>query len=268
MYCPISDATFSSFSVENVHFLGSGGKDGGYLMRFDHVASGEVEVRNCIFEGLKSKGIFVKDTDGFRLSESEFRGNYRNCLTVDVESDNAVIERNKFFDNGRGMTNDPVIDVKGGDFCVRNNYFEDFSYSAIGLGAHYTERSDGGTRGIVEKNEICMSEEFRSGVPRQLIDSGCIYVWTKNNRLIIRDNYIHDISGPHGNRGILCDDGAYNVTICHNRIERIKGSYCIDLRRHKSVEHRYGSTVRNANTGNYIYDNITDGRCRIYLDRR
>ena len=80
-------------------------------------------------------------------------------------------------------------------------------------------------------------------------------------------NLIHDIAGPHGNRGILADDGPVNVEICGNRISHIHNGYCIDLRRCLRVARKPGSQVMKPNMGNKIHDNICDGKMRLYVRR-
>ena len=99
-----------------------------------------------------------------------------------------------------------------------------------------------------------------------LIDSGAIYVWTQNRGTVIRHNYIHDISGAHGNRGILCDDGGTNISIFDNLLLGIAhNSYCIDLRRRYAVERKSNSLIRRVNVGNKCGGNIVDGRLRFHI---
>jgi hypothetical protein len=96
-----------------------------------------------------------------------------------------------------------------------------------------------------------------------LMDTGAIYVYTQNASLEIRNNYIHDISGPYDNRGIFCDDGTVNTVIEGNTVLRIANSYCIDLRRALSVETRSDSHIRKVNVGNRLGKNRTDGKIRF-----
>lgn len=162
------------------------------------------------------------------------------------------------------MTNMPLIRCSGEEFRIADNYFEDFSYSALGLGVHYTETDTYGTTGVVERNEICQSEAFRRHPMRSLIDAGAIYIATGNKRTVIRDNYIHDIDGPHGNRGIFADDGAMNVTIENNTVLRIRNGHCIDLRKCYRVKWLPNSKVSTPNTGNIVRDNVYDGKIRLF----
>ena len=261
----VERAALKSVSLEGLRFLGNG--DGTWLLSFRDVLADSVNVARCHFEGIRSGVVLSEGTDNCRFLDSFFTKCYRSCIYIKDSSRNVLIQGNRFIDNGLQVTNAPVVNCKGGDFLIRDNYFEDFSYSAIGLGHHYLETGEQGLSGIVEENEICMSDAFRRGVFRELIDSGAIYVWTLNNDLTIRNNYIHDIGGPHGNRGILCDDGACNVKIYGNRVVRVKGSYCIDLRMFRRVARKTFSKSLKPNTGNVMRDNIVDGRCRFHIRR-
>ena len=248
--------------LEGLHFLGNG--DGERLIRFSGVTADSVVVRSCTFDGIRSRGILVERTDRFRLRNNDFRSGALNQVYVDKTAGEARIEGNRFLENGLLMTNDPVVDCKGSGYLVRNNYFRDFSYSAIGTGLHFTDTSGLVTSGVIEQNEICMSDAFRQEPMRALIDGGAIYVWTQNEDVSIRKNYIHDIAGPHGNRGIFGDDGVVNLSVCDNTVLRIRDSYAIDVRKEHKVGRRKDSAVRRANVGIVIRGNTWDGRVRIY----
>lgn len=261
-FLSVDDSHFGSVVLEGFHFLGNG--DGGRLLRFSGMEADSVVVRQCIFEGIRSRGILVEGTDHFRLRDNAFREGALNQVYVDKTASDAQIERNRFILNGLLMTNDSVVDCKGSAFLVRKNYFEDFSYSAIGAGLHFTDTSGLVTSGVIEKNEICMSESFRQPPMRSLIDGGAVYVWTQNKDLLVRENYIHDIAGPHGNRGIFGDDGVVNLHVCDNTVLRVRDSYAIDVRRVHRVGRRRNSAIRRVNVGIVIKDNTYDGRIRVH----
>lgn len=267
-FLSVVNSSLKSLEISGMRFLGNGDGPSGWLLYYDNCKADNVSISDCGFEGIRSGGVSVRDTDNFLLQGCRFERCYKSCVYVRTDSKNSLIRDNNFINDGRLLSNAPVVDCKGDDFRITHNYFEDFSYSAIGLGCHFTEPDTCGMRGVVEDNEICMSESFRNQKPfRGLIDSGSIYVWTKNNGLIIRNNFIHDIAGPHGNRGILCDDGATNVRIENNRILRIRKSFCIDLRRRLRIERKKNSVVQKVNIGNIMKGNIVDGRCRFEIRR-
>ena len=262
-FLSVENSRFGSIVLEGIHFLGNG--EGDRLIRFCGVDADSVVVRGCTFEGIRSKGILVEQTDCFRLLDNAFLKGALNQVFVDKTADDARIEGNRFLENGLLMTNDPVLDCKGSHFLVRNNYFRDFSYSAIGAGLHFTDTAGLVTSGVIEKNEICMSEGYRQAPMRSLIDGGAIYVWTQNKDLTIRENYIHDIAGPHGNRGIFGDDGVVNLTVTDNTVLRVRGSYAIDVRRVYRIGRRKDSALRLVNYGVVIKDNTYDGRVRLHV---
>ena len=260
-FLTVGESTLRSLSLKGLRFLGNG--EGDWMIRLAGLTADSVHVTGCRFEGLRSGAVYFEKTDSVLVEGNEFRDCYKSCIYIKSTCRDAVVRGNRFINNGLALSNAPVVNCKGDRFLIQDNYFEDFAYSAIGLGHHYAEKDTCGLRGVVERNEICLSPSFRKGVFASLIDSGAIYVWTKNNGLVIRDNYIHDIDGPHGNRGILCDDGACNVQIYGNRVLRVRRSFCIDLRMFRRVAMMPGSQVRRPNYGNVMHDNIVDGRCRF-----
>ena len=262
-FLSLSNSRLAGFEMKGLSFLGNA--TGQYLVWLDGVQADSLAIRNCRFSHLRSIGIKVDRTDGFLLENCLFTGNYNGCVNINEVSRNAVIAGNRFIGNGRMMTNQPLIRCSGVNYHVVGNYIEDFSHSALGLGINYTEKDIYGTSGIVEKNEICQSEAFRKRPMRSLVDAGAIYISTNNTRTVVRNNYIHDIDGPHGNHGIFADDGAVNVTIEGNTIERIRNGRCIDLRKCFSIVRHPETKVSAPNTGNIIRDNIYDGKARIFV---
>ena len=264
-FLSVKDCAFSRLSLDGLTFLGN--RDGNALIDLETVHADEISITGCAFLGLKSDGIHASEVDNLAVRGCLFRENYLGSIQVEEGCVNARIEDNRFFDNGLMMTNAPVILCRGVDYRVAGNYFEDFSYSAIWLGIHYTMPDRFGTRAVVENNEICMSDAFRTGVPRELIDGGAVYISTNNTRTVVRGNYIHDLKGPHGNRGIFADDGAIHVDIASNRVFRVERGRCIDLRRCNWVAWSPKSKVRKTNVGNRVFDNVYDGRVEIYVRR-
>ena len=262
-FLSVENSHLGGIQLDGFHFLGNGA--GEPLLDFRDVHTDSVRVDGCRFEGMRSQVVQADSTDHIRLRNNLFQDCYLGAVRLSAGVDDALVEGNRFIDNGLQMTNTPIVDCKGQDFVVRGNYFEDFSYSAVGVGLHFTDSTGCITSGVVEDNEICMTEEFRTGVPRELIDGGTIYIWTQNKNVVIRNNYIHDIDGPHGNRGIFADDGAVNVEVSGNLLLNIAGGKDIDLRRAFRVERKKNSVIRRVNVGNHIEGNVLDGRCRFYV---
>ena len=262
-FLKINNGSLGSISFRNVRFLGNSSGDA--LFDFKSSELDSIVFEKCTFEGIRSDVITLNDTDNLRFHNNLMTRCYRSGIRGNETSDNCSITGNSFIDNGRLMVNNCTVKLQGSNLLIRNNLFEDFSYIAIGVGTHYSSRICE-TSGLITENELRLSESFRSGVPRMLIDGGAIYCWTQNKDVVISNNYIHDISGPHGNRGILADDGSINLTICGNRVMNVSPSYCIDIRKAKRVAWRRKSKIKKVNVGNKIYDNVYDGRVRIYVD--
>lgn len=262
-FLTVHGCSLGNVSFRGIKFLGNSADD--KLLCFNHTKIDSVIVERCSFEGIRSDVLHYYDTDNLFFTNNLMTRCYRSGVLCDETADNCTVTDNRFIDNGRMMINNCIVRVQGSNILVRNNLFEDFSYIGIKTGTHYTSEICE-TEGVICENELRLSEEFRKGVPRMLIDGGTIYCLTRNKDIVIRDNYIHDISGPHGNRGILADDGSVNVTICGNRILNVSDSYCIDIRKAKRVGRRRNSKIKEVNIGNKIYDNVYDGRVRIYVD--
>lgn len=255
-----------SFRMDGFRFLGN--RDADALLRFESVQADSLEISHCRFEGIKSHVILIGATDHFRVRNNTFEKCYRRGVHADFRSKDIEIISNRFRDHGWMLSTAPAVYCQADGFRVADNVFEDFSYCAIGLGTHYVESDRPYTAGIVERNEIYQTARFRKKPMRVLVDSGAIYVWTLNKDLVIRNNYLHDISGPHGNRGILCDDGAMNVTIHGNLILNVDhNSYRIDLRRSHSIERKKRCPVPHVNIGNKMWGNWVDGRVRFHVRR-
>lgn len=263
-FLSLESARLKSFRMEGIRFLGN--RDGEDLIRLDKTVADSIVLTQCVFEGIRSDAVRIIGTGHVRIQGCHFEKCYRKGVFADYRSEDVRIVSNRFHDHGLALSTAPAVHCQCRGFLISDNLFEDFSYSAIGLGTHYMESDRPYAEGIVERNEICQTEAFRKPPMRVLVDSGAIYVWTQNRNVIIRENYIHDISGPHGNRGILCDDGAVNVSIHDNLIRNIDHhSYCIDLRRNYSVERSRISHIRRVNVGNRMWGNWVDGRVRFHI---
>lgn len=262
-FLTVTDSRLGSVTMENIRFLGNGA--GNSLIWFEDVQSDSIRVSDCTFTHIRSSVIHIANTNDFSVTNCSFTENYQNCISIHDGSRNSVVSNSRFVGNGRMMTNAPLIRCRGVNYWIHDNYFEDFSYSALGLGIHFTEEDLYGSGGVVEHNEICQSPAFREGIIRCLVDSGAIYIATNNQRTVVRENYVHDIDGPHYNRGIFADDGPKNVTIEGNTVLRIHNGYCIDLRKCLRVRWLRNSKVSTPNTGNIMRGNRYDGRARFYV---
>lgn len=259
----LSGCAFRSFTLEGLRFRGNSADK--RLIHFYFCKEGTYKVTHCVFEHIMGPCVYLTATSGVTLSENEARECARGVFVADTHSRHARILSNTFVNNGTAIRNDFNILCWGEDFLVSGNRCCDYGYGAIGVGRHYMEpKEDYRVTGTVEKNEIWLSQAGYDRAPMTgLMDSGAIYVYTQNDGVTIRENSIHDISGPCDNRGIFCDDGTVNVRILRNRILRVANSYCIDLRRVARIETDPRSKVRKANIGNVMDGNVVDGGVRF-----
>ena len=264
-FLSMDNCRVSSVLVQGLSFLGNG--EGRPLLSVRDVQADSILVRGCRFEGIRSQVVSVEKTCHFYLKDNRFCQCYLGAVSSAPDTEDVVISDNQFVDNGLRMTNIPIVDCKGRSFRVSRNYFEDYAHSAIGVGVHFMDPVGSVTSGVVEENEICMSERFRNQIPRELIDGGAIYLWTQNEAVSIRNNFIHDLDGPHGNKGIFADDGTVGVEISGNLLLSVHGGRSIDLRRAHRVERKRISCIRRVNVRNRMEENILDGRCRFYTRR-
>ena len=259
----LSGASVKSFTLEDLVFLGNSAKKES-LLDFYYCPSGEYHVRNCRFEGLMNYAAYATGTDSLFIEGNTAVGCKGSVVQADIRSKHARIRHNSFHDNGWGLEQSFNIICRGEDFHVSDNILQDFGYSAIGIGCHYLEPADNIVSGVVEDNEIYLTPKgYRKASLEGLMDSGAIYLWTRQTDVTIRDNSIHDINGPGDNRGILCDDGTVHTRLIGNHITHVANSYTIDLRRVSFVETEQGSVVKKTNVCNELSDNYVDGPIRF-----
>ena len=271
VFLNIRGSHLGRLSMKGITFRGNrfdpadGSKDNVILLYCSKI--GSTEISDCAFRSVHSLGIRIVYVDNVTVRNCTFSGCYRGCIYSQNGSKNTKVLDNLIENSGLAGDNYQAVGCHGENFLVKGNTFRDFGYGAVASGVHYKAQKEHPVTGTICDNEIFQTKAYFDRAPMDLLmDSGGIYITTQTDGVTIRDNYIHDINGPKANRGILCDDGTCNVTICNNRIYNIKNLYAIDLRRVKSVETEAGSKVMKANVGNKIYGNKTDGK--ILFEKR
>lgn len=258
----VKGGELGSIKISGIKFLGSG--KGGPLLDFNSCDLKGAMVADCVFDGIKGDVLSITSSPSVSFVNNVVKNCFSNGVVVSTPTPRTVIKGNKFYNNGLEVNNFFCVTCRGVDFLISDNYFEDFTYGAIGVGIWYgAVEKELRCSGIVENNECSLSPRFRDGEYRNLMDSGAIYTWTINTDVTIRNNYVHDITGPAHNRGIFCDDGTVNVKILSNRVERISNSYCIDLRRALDIETSPNSRIKRVNVGNVMAGNSVDGKVRF-----
>lgn len=261
-FLTIDNCDFSSIEIVGVSFSGNCYGNSNSLIYIRNVNVKKLWVHKCSFHCMRSNVISLISTNNASIEKNKFEDCYYSCVVSDNKCRNTVVKKNSFTNIGMGLQNTFCIVCRGSNYCISDNQITDFGYGGIGVGVWYKSELVAPCNGIVENNDLSYSESYISDVDNNCImDGGAIYVWTKNNGTIIRNNYIHGFSGIGGDRGIFCDDGAYNVQIYGNVNTGIANSYCIESRRVASVEniHTKGTGIDRSNVNIQIRDNIIDG---------
>ena len=248
-----------SLTIEGITFCGNSSISSGALIQLSGVKSESIRFRKCVFENCHSTCIILGSSTNISVENCRFSENYTTCIYSGGGCENVNITDCLFENNSKGWSNTFCINIKGKDFLVARNTFRDFAYGAIGIGEHYGDKKTY-VSGVVADNEIYYTNTYYADYKKHtLMDSGAIYLWTQNDNVVIRNNYIHDYIGIKDNRGIFCDDGASNFAIIGNTILRIANSYCVDSRLIK--DQRPGAFTNNVNIT--ITDNTFDGDIRF-----
>ena len=264
-FLTIKDCTFKSVNISGLKIIGNAWYMS-YLINLENVISNRFKLKDCSFECMESDVISIKSTPNVTIERCSFKNCYRGCVVSDINSQNTVVADCLFDKVGLDFENTASVKCQGSNYHIKNNTFRDFGYSAISLGYGKTRTESQEVSGITEYNTIEFTkdyvEKFKTSM---LMDGGAIYVTTQNDECIIRYNIIAGYTGMKDNRGIFCDDGAYNIQIYGNVITGIENSYCIDSRRVASVEKNgsRGKNVSRTNINNKIFDNIVDGSIRF-----
>lgn len=253
----ISNSALKCVTIQNISFKGN--KEGSSLITMSSVKASKVLVRKCNFDYIRSRVASFSGTDNVLFDNNVITNTAGNELFFNGGSNNVRVTNNQFKDCGLAIANTFCVTCKECSYYVANNTFCDFGYAAIGVGVWHGSTKESPSRGIIEHNEFYFTTSyFANALKYTLMDSGAIYMWTQNDEVVIRYNFIHDYVGAGSNRGIFCDDGACNLKIYSNVILNIPNSYCIDSR--KSNDQHKGLT-NNAN--NFMAHNVMDGRMRF-----
>ena len=265
-YIAVENCSLKEFSLSGLKIVGGRNVSGGATICFDKMKSGKCLIRDCVFEGLRSDVIRVQASQYVAVEGNEFKDCYMYGVYSDNLSEGTRVIGNTFENTGKAMKNTLCVACKGVDFEIRDNVLKDFGYGGIGAGVWYLSKKTNACTGVIEGNELYYTEEYIAEKQQHgLMDAGAIYLWTKNDGVSVRNNYIHDIDGMSSNRGIFCDDGAYNFEIIGNVVVRINNSNCIDSRLVSDVEETQakGSGIEHSNVNITIRDNIIDGNIKF-----
>lgn len=257
-FLTMEQCSYYSLTIKGIEFRGA--NVGNILLYFTNVDAKQITIKDCTFDYIRGDGVAYFSATGKVIFDNNFVSNTGGDeLFFTNDCPNVRITNNTFENCGKNLGSKFCVRCYESDYYIAHNTFRDFGYGAIGVGVWHGFDKKYYSGGIIEHNEIYFSPTYFANVWKyMLMDSGAIYIWTQNDVVIIRDNYIHDYNGAGDNRGVFCDDGACNLKIYRNMVVRIPNSYCIDSR--ASKDQKAGFT-NNAN--NFMAQNIVDGRVRF-----
>ena len=262
----ISSSAFERIEISGFRFYGNSNRKKATALSFSDVTCKSIIIKDCEFNGFRSDVIGIANTPNVTVEGNRFAGCYRHGVQSNNKSVKTIVRNNEFTHMGKGMTNTSSVSCRGTDFLIADNSFTDYGYCGIGVGEWYKAKKRDLCTGIVENNTLVFTKPFLDNIANYgLMDGGAIYLRTKMDGVEVRNNRIDGFSGMAGNRGIYCDDGAYNFKIIGNVVTGIANSYCIDSRRVENVEERNtpGTGIERANVNIEIRDNVVDGRIRF-----
>ena len=265
-FVTIKDCKFAAVDIEGIQFRGSAYKESVYAIRIKGLESNSSRIHQCSFNGMRGNVISIAASPNVRIDNNRFEECYHYGIRSSNESANTVVEKNHFESMGKAMTNTKCVRCQGTNYRVSNNRFVNFGYGGISTGVAYKNKMPQPCSGIIENNDLSFDQDYMNHIDNYgIMDGGAIYIATKNTSVVVRNNHIHGFSGMKSNRGIMCDDGAYNIEIYGNTITGIANSYCIDSRRVQKVERSSDpeSPIEKANINIVIRDNTIDGSIRF-----
>lgn len=252
-----------SMEMNGLQFLGNSFVENQGALCFCKNDCREMVIRNCSFNGIRSNVITLFATPNVSIEDNSFCDCYYQAVMSDNGSAHTIVKGNTFTSMGKRVNNTPCVRCSGENYHIVGNTFIDYGYCAVKVGVWYKHCPDNLCYGIVENNNMLFSNSYISCISDYgLMDGGAIYVCTKNNGVIIRANNIHGYVGLKSNRGIFCDDGAFNFQLIGNKITQTPNGNSIDARRVKEVEESVtlGTGVANSNVNNVIRNNFVDGK--------
>lgn len=253
-FLQIYGTDFRHIEVSGINFYGNAGNGSLFRLLSARVSEG-INVHHCGFYGIKSVALYMMQTCNTTVSDCSFEDCYSHVLLAFSKANKIRITDNFFYNTGKGLQNTFTIHCMCKDFYVANNTLVNFGHDGIGVGTGVDDAVEG--NGVVEDNVLYFTDEYAEYARKSsLIDGGAIYLYTKNDRTIIRYNRIHNYIGAHSNRGIYCDDGAYGFTLYGNLVTGDLNSNYIDSR-------LVPSAVLPTNTNNVMEYNIVEGRYKF-----
>ena len=265
-FMTINNCVLSKLEINGIEFRGNSSSNENSLLSFNKLVSVKAYIKQCTFRGIHSNVISINSSPNITVENNYFQDCYCHGVISDNISARTSVLNNSFCNMGKRMQSSFCISCSGENYLVQSNKIINYGYGGIRVGVWYNKPQYNASCGIVENNELIYTEDYIKDIDdKGIMDGGAIYLFTKNDGAIIRGNYIASYTGMKDNRGIFCDDGAYNYQIYGNIILGITNSYSIDSPRCSTVERHKTphSGVERANINNVIRDNIVDTPIRF-----
>ena len=265
-FITIQNCKFSSVELKGIQFIGNAFVNTNSAIYIKNSTCKEIKIHNCGFYGMRGSVVSVLASPNVTINHNYFEDGYYYGIWSNNESVNTVVEKNSFKSMGKRMNNTFCVECQGTNYHVSDNDFLNFGYGGIRTGVWYKNKMKQPCKGVIENNNLRYSQDYIDHIDNYgIMDGGAVYLTTKNAGSIVRYNHIHDFSGMKDNRGIFCDDGAYNIEIYGNVITGIDNSWCIDSRRVAKAElaNTPESKIERTNVNISIHDNIVDGGIRF-----
>lgn len=267
-FLSLHDACLDSFQIEGIRFVGnrrlSEAPDDALFQLTGTRAT--VHVSRCRFEWIQSDCFLAHDMTGLTVRDCLFSHCGRRCVFAGHNTADVHLLCNRVAVSGTGGANVNAFESYGRHFRISGNDISDFGYGAIRTGIHYTTDKPYEVSGVIDHNQIYQTPAYFAAAPDELLmDSGAIYVSTRNDSVVVRNNLIHHINGPTYNRGIFADDGTSHLTVRDNCLFAIPNHYAIDIdtRSAWKMRHRRDRKVDSVHEDIVVEGNQVDGNVRI-----
>ena len=206
--------------------------------------------------------VIFQNSPNYHITHNTFVDCNNEVIRIEQGGKYGEVKYNLFKDCGKKNVNTFCVRAAADQVLIKENYFTDYGYGAIGVGEWWGVDIDDSFKCnvVVERNVLAYTRDNYNRVNKMgLMDSGAMYAYTNNTLSIFRYNVILNYTGAGSNRGIFLDDGAYNVMVYGNIILGVDNSYSIDSRLVSNVS----SKIAKHNTNNVLLYNIVNSPYKL-----
>ncbi len=170
-FLDFEDSSIKSFNMSGIEFNGCSRDN--HLIIFNGVQAESIEIQNCSFSNIGGAVVYITNSDNVTFNNNKVKNTFGSAIVSNNGSRNTIVTNNEFRNLDLKMTNSHGVLIQGGNFKIEKNLFENFSYSAIGVGVYYKNKVTNPCSGKIVENEIFLSGDYLSR-PEQhsLMDGG------------------------------------------------------------------------------------------------